>query len=31
LMRRLLLPQSEATERLWASGRWSQIKLKDAI
>jgi membrane protein len=31
LMRRLLLPQSEATERLWASGRWSSIRLKDAI
>jgi len=30
-MRRLLLPQSQATEKLWTSGRWSSMQIKDAI
>jgi membrane protein len=31
LMRQLLLPYSEATEKLWQSGRLSSIYLKDVI
>jgi len=31
LMRHLLLPQSEATAKLWSSGRLSAIYLKDVL
>jgi membrane protein len=31
LMRQLLLPQSEATDKLWKSGRLSSVYLKDVI
>ncbi|MEO5670172.1 MAG: YihY family inner membrane protein [Ramlibacter sp.] len=31
LMRHLLLPQSEATDKLWKSGRLSSVYLKDVI
>ncbi|MEJ7930830.1 YihY family inner membrane protein [Ramlibacter sp. AN1015] len=31
LMRQLLLPSTEATERLWRSGRLSSVYLRDAI
>ena len=31
LMRHLLLPQSEATAKLWKSGRLSAVYLKDVV
>jgi membrane protein len=31
LMRHLLLPQSQATDKLWASGRLSSVYLKDVL
>ncbi|MEO7392891.1 MAG: YhjD/YihY/BrkB family envelope integrity protein, partial [Ramlibacter sp.] len=31
LMRRLLLPQSEVTDKLWKSGRLSSVYLKDVV
>jgi hypothetical protein len=30
-MRQLLLPYSEATEKLWRSGRFASVYLKDVI
>ena len=30
-MRQLLLPHSEATDKLWKSGRLSSVYLKDVI
>jgi membrane protein len=31
LMRRLLLPRSEATEKLWQTGQLSSLYLKDVL